>query len=250
MVTCNDSYILDHNLEKVKRRIFGLWITLPRAIFELRYTWTGGEVNAARKVTMTLPDFEGARQYALERLERELPENLHYHSLEHTRDDVAPAVERLAEVEGIEGEALLLLRTAAYFHDIGFIVQYNDHESASVQIAREALPHFGYTHGQIEAISHMIMATKLPQSPGNQLEQILADGDLDNLGRDDFETRSEVLRAELETLGITSSDEEWYQRQLDFIQTHRYFTSAARKLRDAKKAQNIQELIEHHNQHE
>jgi uncharacterized protein len=217
-------------------------------IFELRYTDMRTGVTAARKVTMTLPDFESARHYALERLERELPENLHYHSLGHTRDDVVPAVERLAEIEGVVGEPLLLLRTAAYFHDIGFIVQYNNHETASVQIAQEALPQFGYTGAQIEAISQMIMATKLPQSPDNRLAEILADADLDNLGRDDFEERSQVLRAELETLGITSSDEDWYQRQLEFIQNHRYFTGAARQLRDVKKEQNIKELIVRHNQ--
>ena len=199
---------------------------------------------------MTLPDFESAKQYALERLERELPENLYYHSLGHTRDDVSPAVERLAEGEGIQGEALLLLRTAAYFHDIGFIVQYNDHESASVRIAQEALPHFGYNEEQIEIISSMIMATKLPQSPRNLLEEILADADLDNLGREDFDERSHLLRAELETIGITSSDEDWYNRQLEFIQHHTYFTDAARRLRDALKQQNIKALIEGHDRHE
>jgi uncharacterized protein len=177
-------------------------------------------------------------------LEHELPETLYYHSLAHTRDDVVPAVERLAAMEGVEGEALLLVRTAALFHDIGFIEQYNDHESVSVRIAEEALPNFGYNAGQIEAISNMIMATRLPQSPQNLLEEILADGDLDNLGRDDFVERSRLLRAEQETLGISASDEVWYQRQLEFVQHHEYFTAAARRLRDAKKEQNIKELIE------
>ena len=45
---------------------------------------------------MDQPDFKRARQYALERLERELPPTLIYHSLAHTRDDVVPAAERLA----------------------------------------------------------------------------------------------------------------------------------------------------------
>ncbi len=45
---------------------------------------------------MSTPDFERARQYALERLERELPASLTYHCLAHTQDDVVPAVERLA----------------------------------------------------------------------------------------------------------------------------------------------------------
>ena len=34
---------------------------------------------------MPEPDFEGARQYALERLARELAPMLRYHSLAHTR---------------------------------------------------------------------------------------------------------------------------------------------------------------------
>lgn len=199
---------------------------------------------------MTGPDFERAREYALERLERELPERLCYHSLAHTRDDVVPAVERLAAMEGVEGEALLLLRTAAYYHDVGFIQQYDDHESASVRITSESLPHFGYTPEQIEAISRMIMATRLPQTPQNLLEEILADGDLDNLGREDFAERSQVLRDELEALGTTMSDQDWFRRQLDFMQNHRYFTDAARQLREVKKQQNIQELIKRHNRHE
>ncbi len=198
---------------------------------------------------MSAPDFERAKQYALERLERELPETLYYHSVEHTRDDVVPAVARLAEMEGVEGAELLLLLTAAFYHDIGFIEQYNDHESASIRIASEALPHFGYTAEQIETISGMIMATRLPQSPQNLLEEILADGDLDNLGRDDFNERSQALRAELEALGVEQSEQEWHQRQLDFIQSHRYFTEAARRLRDAKKAENVKELLERHNRH-
>ena len=70
---------------------------------------------------MNQPDFERAKEYALKRLEKELPPDLLYHNLEHTRDIVVPAVERLAAMEGIEGEALLLLRTAAYYHDLGFV---------------------------------------------------------------------------------------------------------------------------------
>jgi uncharacterized protein len=199
---------------------------------------------------MTVPDFERAKQYALERLERELRETLYFHSLAHTRDDVAPAVERLAEMEGVEGEALLLLRTAALYHDLGFIELYDDHESVSIRIATESLPKFGYTPHQIERIRNMIQATRLPQSPHNLLEEILADGDLDNLGRDDFAERSRLLRAEQEARGINVSDEDWYERQLEFLRNHQYFTDAARRLRDAGKQQNLQSLIEQHERHE
>lgn len=99
---------------------------------------------------MTEPDFESARAYALIRLARELPEIVTYHSLQHTRDDVVPAAERLAHAEGVNGEDLLLLRTAAYFHDLGFVVRREGHELAGAEIAAQVLPTFGYTPEQIE----------------------------------------------------------------------------------------------------
>lgn len=120
------------------------------------------EDATAEEETVTGPDLGGAKTYALERLEHELPDHLLYHSLVHTRDDVVPAVERIAEKEGVTGEALTLLLTAAYFHDIGFTEGPTNHEEVGVSIASEVLPRFGYTPEQIKTISGIIMATKLP----------------------------------------------------------------------------------------
>ena len=192
---------------------------------------------------MHQPDFERARQYALERLERDLSPALTYHCLAHTRDDVVPAAERLAALEGVTGESLLLLRTAALFHDIGFVEQRADHETIGVRIAREVLPRFGYSPAHIEAIGGMILTTKLPQSPHTLLEEILADADLDVLGRDDFLVRSQDLQAELAAFGMPMSDEQWFGGQLEFMQAHRYFTVAARTLRDTMKQVNIEALV-------
>ena len=188
---------------------------------------------------MSLPDFERAKQYALDRLKRELDPTLSYHSLAHTRDDVLPAAERLAVMEHVDAVSLLLLRTAACYHDIGFVEQRHEHESAGVLIARAILPQFGYGPDQIDAICGMIMATRLPQSPHTLLEAILADADLDSLGRDDFLPRSLALRDELAAFGAPASEEAWYARQLGFLQTHRFFTPAARALRETQKRRNI-----------
>ena len=62
---------------------------------------------------MDKQNFEQAKQYALQRLERELSPNLLYHGVAHTRDDVVPAMETLANSEGTTGEAFFLLLTAA-----------------------------------------------------------------------------------------------------------------------------------------
>jgi uncharacterized protein len=53
---------------------------------------------------MHQPDFERAKQYALERLEQDLSPALTYHCLTHTRDDVMPAAERLAALKRVIGE--------------------------------------------------------------------------------------------------------------------------------------------------
>ena len=186
--------------------------------------------------------FERARQYAETRLERELSPDLVYHGIVHTREEVVPAAERLANLEGIQGEARKLLLTAAWFHDLGFIKQAINHEFISAQFAKEVLPSFEYSEEQIAIIRGAILATALPQSPRSLLEEILTDADLDTLGRENFMQRNRDLRQELVSLGKEFTDEEWYAGQLKFLESHRYFTASARALRDPQKLRNMNEL--------
>jgi len=192
---------------------------------------------------MDAPDYKSARQYALERLERELPASLIYHSVAHTRDDVVPAAERLASLHGIEGEDRVLLLSAAWFHDLGYIEQRDGHEAVSIRIAGQVLPHLGYNQEQVRTILSIIQATKIPQSPTTLLQEIIADADLDVLGReDDFWRLDQALRSELAFFGSSFTDEEWYARQLAFLLGHSYFTAVAKTLRDIGKQRNIQEI--------
>ena len=65
-----------------------------------------------------------------------MPANLHYHDLRHTTD-VCAAVERLALMEGIEGDDIFLLKTAALYHDAGFVHQYANNEDIGADLAQE-----------------------------------------------------------------------------------------------------------------
>ena len=190
------------------------------------------------------PDFEQAWHYAQQRLEHELSPSLTYHSVWHTQSDVVPAVQRLATLEDLDDESTLLLVTAAWYHDMGFIYQQAGHEAIGVQIATENLPGFGYTAAQIEIISGLIMATKLPQSPQTHLEELMADADLDNLGREDFLPVAHKLRTEQETFGVVQTDDEWYRMEIGFLEDHTYFTETAHQLRNAGKQANIETLYE------
>ncbi|MFZ0547429.1 MAG: hypothetical protein WAM60_18430 [Candidatus Promineifilaceae bacterium] len=187
---------------------------------------------------MTTLDFTGARNYIVEELSRLLPPNLYYHGVGHTANDVVPTVKNHAGLAGIEGEDLLLLETAAYYHDCGYLKQYHVNEPIAVEIAADVLPGFGYSSGQIERIGRIIMATQLPQRPNDYLEEVMCDADLDSLGRDDFFITSYCLRLELASFGEPTTVYEWYQKQLEFLEAHSYFTEIAHSLRDVGKKQN------------
>lgn len=188
---------------------------------------------------MKQPDFKAAKIYVLNRLERELSPKLVYHSISHTRDNVVPTSQCLARMEGLDEHTCELLQTAACFHDIGFIEQYVDHEEVGTRIAAEILPGFSYSPRDIRTIQKIILATKLPQSPQSLPEKILADADLDVLGREDFLKRNRDLRMEMEAFGICFEDGEWYDSQLRFLQSHHYWTRAAQRMRRKTELINI-----------
>jgi hypothetical protein len=188
------------------------------------------------------PDYHGAIQHALIRLEQELPPTLIYHSARHTRDVVLPAVMRLAALSGIGPEESALVQVAAAYHDIGMIEGSQAHEERGVRAVEDTLPLFGFSRLQIADVSDMIRATRLPQFPRDLLAAILSDADLDALGSEDFWQWTACLRAELAIAGQVIGDEEWHTQQLAFLRGHAYFTEAARALRDAGKQANIEIL--------
>ena len=67
-----------------------------------------------------------------------------------------------------------------------------------------------------------IMATKMPQSPQNKAETILADADLEYLGSGTVEEKAEDLYKELQHLNPTLTKAQWLKTQISFLQAHRY----------------------------
>lgn len=182
--------------------------------------------------------FGEAKKYILGKLKNELPRYLSYHSVEHVKD-VFDSCKSIAASEGVKGDDLKLLLTAALFHDAGFLKGPKEHEKKSCQIAKKNLPLYGYNAEQIKKICGMIMATKVPQQPQNHLEEIICDADLDYLGRDDFFTIGDKLFAELSVYGILSTEDEWNKLQVRFLESHHYFTKTAIKLRQKKKDKHL-----------
>jgi uncharacterized protein len=188
-------------------------------------------------------DYERAWQHALHRLNHDLPDNLYYHSVPHTRDVVVPATERLADYYEVRDPDRTLLLTAAWYHDLGFIEQFEKNEPIGARIAAETLPDFGYSPEQIAVVQDIIMATQIPHQPKNLLHEIIADADMDALGRVDFMLSAEQLRMEeRDWRNRTYTDEEWFLFEMRFLSSHRYFTRAQRRFRNRGKVQNYLQL--------
>lgn len=182
--------------------------------------------------------FEKAQAFVYTTLTKELRKSLTYHNVHHTRDVVHNASE-LAGAEGVTGEDLTILLTAAVFHDTGFMEAYKNHEAVSCDFARKHLPDFGYTKEQIDRICGLIMTTKIPQSPEDHLGEILCDADLLYLGTDQYIKKSKLLYKELRNQVIIKTFEEWFQYQIDFIEEHEFYTNTARKGYMHKQKQNL-----------
>lgn len=182
-----------------------------------------------------------AERYINKTLEQRLSDKLYYHSIAHTKD-VVKAVERLALLENVTDEGLFLLKSAASYHDAGFVEKYDHNEEIGARLAEEVLPNFGYTDKHIEQIKELIFVTKIPHMPKNKLQEIICDADLDYLGREDFHEIADRLRRELKEHGKIESDRQWDEIQVKFLTAHKYFTKTAIATRRKKKMENLEEI--------
>lgn len=201
----------------------------------------GVRPNEAFRVKFGLIQFTDIQEIILDKLERELPDFLFYHNVKHTVD-VVTEVELIGWAEGCNDEEILLLKTAALFHDAGHTVSYDDHEYQGTLLAREMLPGYGYSDEQIGRICSIILSTKLPPRPANLLEQIICDSDLDYLGRSDFVPVSNTLFEELKAQNKITNLNDWNRMQVKFISGHQYFTATARSLREVNKKLQIERI--------
>lgn len=190
---------------------------------------------------VTKEQYEAVHEVVLKKLQNELAPHLTYHNAQHTLN-VLEATAHLIETEKVPAPAHWLLLTAALFHDTGFLKSYKNHEEHSCEVAKEILPGFGYTPDIIDRTCDLIMATKLPQSPSDHLQQIICDADLYYLGSPNFFRDSENLYKELQEEEIVSNRDEWNFRELTFLKAHQYFTATAIAEKGARKKQYLNQI--------
>jgi hypothetical protein len=175
----------------------------------------------------------------LDDLSKKLPKHLTYHSLDHIID-VANVCNHYIDYYMISDRVANLIRIAAVAHDYGYIYTPVEHEERSIKEVRPMLKDF--SEDEIKQVEGMIRATKVPQNPQNLYEEILADSDLDYLGRTDYGKISEGLYKEFLHFGVIKNEDDWLELQIKFLENHKFHTDWAKLNRSDAKQQLLQGL--------
>jgi predicted metal-dependent HD superfamily phosphohydrolase len=186
---------------------------------------------------------EEAQQYVRSYFNAHLNEKLIYHNRYHT-EKVVEAATTIARHYRLGERDLFIVTVAAWFHDIGYLKGGGtDHEQKGAVMADAFLAGTGVDAATIDAVKKCILATKLPQSPSNLLEDIVCDADLFHLGTDEFSERNKLMRKEAEAVqGKKIAKDDWRRSTIRLLESHQYHTEYCRSLLDEKKRENLAKL--------
>ncbi len=179
--------------------------------------------------------------YCISRFAELDPARYIYHNLIHTKE-VVEACRILARNEELNQEDTELVMMAAWFHDIGYTQDYMHHEEVSNKIATEFLSSRDLDPDRIGIICGCIEATRIPQTPGNKLEEVLCDADMYHLTFTNFCERTVLLRLERNMfLKEQVSMLDFLKESVNFLKTP-YFTDYAKKMWTDLKTANLEEV--------
>ncbi|MBT8253416.1 MAG: HD domain-containing protein [Flavobacteriaceae bacterium] len=151
-----------------------------------------------------------------------------YHNLSHTKR-VVKKTKELIEGEKVQEDDAFHLMIAAWFHDIGYTKDPDQHEVRSAEMAEEFLNGEKLDQSSIDKVKSLIMATVMEYEPKNKLEMIIRDADCAHFASKNYEDISGLLRGELELIkNKVLTDKEWIDENINFFKdVQRFYTDYA-----------------------
>ena len=186
---------------------------------------------------------EQAQEYVTHLFRNKVDPHFVFHNLGHTQQVVAAAKE-LGSHYNLNDDDLYVLLLSAWFHDTGFSTgKAEEHEKESINLAANFLEERNVDPQVVQRVSSCIQATRMPQSPLSQVEKIMCDADLYHLGSGDYKKINDLLKQEQEYYFKKEfSKKEWRQRNIEFLETHQYFTDYAQQMQEPRKQEWIRQL--------
>lgn len=180
-----------------------------------------------------------AAEFVTKLFKENLSSEFTYHNLEHTRE-VYEGVTELGKNSDLPKDELEVIQVAAWFHDTGFVKGYRDHEYKSIEIVRDYLEKIHFPELKIERIADIIIMTEMKNMPANLSEKIIRDADVLHIGKENFYSKSLLLKSEWENIDSKKyTTTEWLHSSLDFINRTMFFTVYANSKYETVRQQNI-----------
>jgi len=171
----------------------------------------------------------------------DLPKTMVYHNLIHTRE-VVKAADKIGIYANLTDEEKEILMVSAWFHDTGFAHDYDNHEEKSCEVVREFLTKNSYDPAKTEKVISTILSTRANVIPETLIERVLNDADFIHLSKKSYFDKLLLLKRELELIkGKEIADVEWYENNLQFLHSHKYYTEYGKTVLSPKVEKNEKE---------
>jgi predicted metal-dependent HD superfamily phosphohydrolase len=168
------------------------------------------------------------------------PENLLYHSIEHTKNVVDKANEIAAHYE-LSARDILILNIGAWFHDVGHL--YTDpssHEQKSAELLREWLTDKSGYAELADETAKLILATKLSTVPQGLIQEIIKDADTYHFGTGEFKKVDKLMKKEMSLRNLPVMD--WEKNTLVLLESHQFYTSYCKDMLETGKQKNMAKI--------
>ncbi|MBN2480410.1 MAG: HD domain-containing protein [Bacteroidales bacterium] len=184
-------------------------------------------------------------KYIEELFIEKIPANMTYHNLVHT-EHVVNQAKIIGKKSGLNDEETGLVVTAAWFHDIGFIMTYEGHEEESKKIAQQYLSSHGIRQESIYRILKCIDSTRMPQDPGDDiLSKVLCDADMSYIAENFYIDRTMLLWNEWNNIADRDlSKYDYLKDTIEMFENHNFHTEYGKKMLTPGKERNYKCLLE------
>ena len=186
--------------------------------------------------------FEQIRLYAQQTLCTEIAIIYSYHNYAHTRYVVSNALE-IAKRMNYQLIDFQLIELSAWYHDLGFVLGSKKHEKRGAEILGRIMRENGIDFTMIKKAQLAIESTVIDSPPLNEYGAILKDADTGHLAFSDYRSCETLLRKELRIAeGKSFLNTDWKQKNIEFFESHNYYTKAGKFLFKDGKQSNLMTL--------
>lgn len=167
-----------------------------------------------------------------------------FHTLEHTLN-VVQQTEQIGKEEKLTEQEMQAVLIAAWFHDAGYLIQLEDHESFSIQTVRSFFEKNPADPEVCVMVEACIKATKRDHEPCTLPEKVIMDADVSHLGNPDFISISKKLRKERSScMNREVPSLEYWKGTLAFMERQQFYTNYALINFQPVKLQNMEKVKE------